>query len=419
MGPLDGIRIVDLSQVWSGPYSTRILGDLGADVIKVEGPNRPDPERGPMDPKAASGGPYPGNDPGDEPYNRAGRFVEYNRNKRDIAIDLKTAEGVEILKSLVAVSDVVIENFSVGVTQRLGVDYEQLRSGKPDLVMISMPAFGTFGPDSGYVAFGPQQECLVGLAAITGYDLDIPTSTGVFYPDPTVALFAVSAILTALWHREVTGEGQHIELAQREAVTFALPEPLIDLAATGKTPNPNANGHPVWSPHGCFRCIGDDTWIAVSVTSDQEWRSLLKSIGRADLLEDERFSTPETRVRNRRVAEQIVESWTSQRDPVSAMNTLQNAGMPAGVVMSMADVLDDPHYGERGFFVDVEYSAGVGKHPSLGFPWKFSDTPASVRRPTPGFAEHTAEILRDIANLDEDEIARLFDSGVVGHPRAG
>ena len=418
MGPLDGIRIVDLSQVWSGPYSTRILGDLGADVIKVEGPSRPDPERGPMDPNAIGGGVYPNSDPGDEPYNRAGRFVEYNRNKRDIAIDLKTVEGVEILKSLVAVSDVVIENFSVGVTQRLGVDYEQLRSVKPDLVMISMPAFGTFGPDSGYVAFGPQQECLVGLAAITGYDLDIPTSTGVFYPDPTVALFAVSGILTALWHRDATGEGQHIELAQREAVTFALPEPLIELAETGKTPNPNANGHPVWSPHGCFRCQGDDTWIAVSVTSDQEWRSLLKSIGRADLLEDERFSTLEARVRNRRVAEQIVESWTSQHDPISAMNTLQSAGVPAGAVMSMAEALDDPHYGERGFFVDVDYTAGVGKHPSLGFPWKFSDTPASVRRPTPKFAEHTAEILREIAELGDEEIARLFDSGVVGDPRA-
>ena len=419
MGPLDGIRIVDLSQVWSGPYSTRILGDLGADVIKVEGPSRPDPERGPMDPSAISGGVYPNGDPGDEPYNRAGRFVEYNRNKRDIAIDLKTVEGVEILKSLVAVSDVVIENFSVGVTQRLGVDYVQLRSVKPDLVMISMPAFGTFGPDSGYVAFGPQQECLVGLAAITGYDLDIPTSTGVFYPDPTVALFAVSGILTALWHRDATGEGQHIELAQREAVTFALPEPLIELAEMVKTPNPNANGHPVWSPHGCFRCQGDDNWIVVAVTSDQEWRSLLTCIGRADLLGDERFSTPEARVRNRSAAEQIVESWTSQRDPVSAMSAFQSAGVPAGAVMSMAEVLEDPQYAERGFFVDVDYSAGVGKHPSLGFPWKFSDTPASVRRPTPRFAEHTAEILRDIANLDDEKIARLFDNGVVGHPRAG
>ena len=417
MGPLDGIRIVDLSQVWSGPYSTRILGDLGADVIKVEGPSRPDPERGPMDPSSISGGVYPNGDPGDEPYNRVGRFVEYNRNKRDIAIDLKTVEGVEILKSLVAVSDVVIENFSVGVTQRLGIDYEQLRIVKPDLVMISMPAFGTTGPDSGFVAFGPQQECLVGLAAITGYDQDIPMSTGVFYPDPTVALFAVSGILTALWHRDATGEGQHIELAQREAVTFAMPEPLIELAETGKTPLPSANGHPKWSPHRCFRCEGDDNWIAIAVTSDQEWRSLLTCTGRADLLEDERFSTTEARVRNRCAAEQIVESWTSQRDPVSAMSALQNAGVPAGAVMSMAEVLDDPHYGERGFFVDVDYSAGVGKHPSLGFPWKFSDTPASIRRPTPRFGEHTAEVLREIANLDEGKIARLFERGIVDAPR--
>ena len=243
VGPLGGIRVVDLSQVWSGPYSTRILGDLGAEILKVEGPGRPDPERGPADPKASRGGTYPNDDPGDEPRNRAGRFVEYNRNKRAIAIDLKAAEGVELFKSLVATADVVIENFSVGVTQRLGIDFEQLKKVKPDLVMVSMPAFGTTGPDKGFVAFGPQQECLVGLAAISGYEPDKPLSTGVFYPDPTVALFAVSAILTALWHRDATGEGQHIEIAQREAVTFALPEPLIELAETGKTPGPLSNGH--------------------------------------------------------------------------------------------------------------------------------------------------------------------------------
>ena len=411
--------MVDLSQVWSGPYSTRILGDLGAEILKVEGPGRPDPERGPADPKASRGGTYPNDDPGDDPHNRAGRFVEYNRNKRAIAIDLKAAEGVELFKSLVASADVVIENFSVGVTQRLGVDYEQLKKVKPDLVMVSMPAFGTTGPDRGFVAFGPQQECLAGLAAITGYEPDSPLSTGIFYPDPTVALFAVSAILTALWHRDTTGEGQHIEIAQREAVTFTLPEPLIELAETGKTPGPLANGHPSWSPHGCFRCAGEDDWVAVSVTSDEEWNALLECVGRADLLGDERFDSAEARVRNRAATEEIVESWTVLRSPVEAMNTFQAAGVPAGAVMSMADVLADPQYEHRGFFVEVDYSAGVGKHPSLGFPWQFSETPASVRGPTPKFAEHTKEILRDIAGLGEEEIARLHESGVVGRPRTG
>ena len=418
MGPLDGICVVDLSQVWSGPYSTRILGDLGAEIVKVEGPGRPDPERGPADPKSSRGGTYPNDDPGDEPRNRAGRFVEYNRNKRAIAIDLKAEEGVEVLKSLVALADVVIENFSVGVTQRLGIDYEQLKQVKPDLVMVSMPAFGTTGPDKGFVAFGPQQECLVGLAAITGYDPDGPLSTGVYYPDPTVALFAVSGILTALWHRDATGEGQHIEIAQREAVTFALPEPLIELAETGKTPGPLANGHRAWSPHGCFRCAGDDEWVAIAVTSDEEWNALLECAGRADLLGDERFVTAEARVRNRAAAEEIVESWTMLRSPADAMNILQAAGVPAGAVMNMADLLGDPQYEHRGFIVDVDYSAGVGRHPSLGFPWQFSDSPASVRMPAPRFAEHTSEVLRDIAGLDDERIALLHENGVVGKPRA-
>ena len=228
MLPLEGIRVVDLSQVWSGPYATRILGDLGADVIKVEATRRPDPERGAL--RARPGfGSYPNDEPGDQPYNRAARFVEYNRSKYGITLDLTTTEGLYLLEELVQVSDVVIENFSVGVMDRLGLGYEVLSRWRPDIVMLSMPAFGSTGPEASYVAFGPQQESLNGLAAITGYEEDSPmVSAGVLYPDPTVGLFAASTILLALWHRQGTGEGQHIELAQREAVLTAIPEIVME-----------------------------------------------------------------------------------------------------------------------------------------------------------------------------------------------
>ncbi len=384
-----------------------MLGDLGADVIKLEGPSRPDPERGPMKANPGSGGPYPDDEPGDEPYNRAGRFVEYNRNKRAVALDLKTAEGVEALKELVAGADVVIENFSVGVVQRLGIGYDDLKEVKADIIMVSMPAFGSTGPESSFVAFGPQQECLTGLVGMTGYEEDEPLLTGLFYPDPTVALFAVSAILSALWQREESGVGQHIEVAQREAVIFTMPDSLMQLGLTGSPPGPPANAHPEWAPHGCYRCAGDDKWVAVAVTSDAQWRAMAGLMGRDDLIGDARYDGAQSRIAHRKELDEVVEAWTSLRSPGEAMRELQGAGVPAGAVNNMGDLLEDAHYAERGFFLDIDYSAGVGVHPSLGFPWRFSETPASVRRPAPRFAEHTEEVLRELTGLSEDEIGGL------------
>lgn len=411
--PLDGLRVLDLSQVWSGPLATRILGDLGAEVIKVEAVHRPDPERGPI--RASPGtGTYPQDDPGDEPYNRSGRFVEYNRNKYGITLNLATDKGLSLFKRLVGLSDVVIENFSVGVMDRLGLGYPQLRDLKPDIIMLSMPAFGATGPEKGFVAFGPQQECLTGLAGITGYEPQSPLVSWVFYPDPTVALFAVSAILTAIWHRSATGAGQHIELAQREAVIFALPEVVLERTIAEKKLTPANNQHPRYAPHGCYRCLGDDAWVAIAVRTDDEWRALCRCMDRKELADDSRFATSNSRLDNRSRVNGILEAWTRQRDHYEVMRQLQASGIPAGAVLNMAEMLTDEHYADRGFFIPIEYSAGVGQHPSLGFPWRFSATPASVRMPTPRLGEHTPHVLGNLLGLSDEEVRALERQGIIG-----
>ncbi len=412
MMPLEGVRVLDLSQVFSGPYCTRILGDLGAEVIKVEATRRPDPERGPIKPAPGSGL-YPDNNPGPDPYNRSGRFVEYNRNKYGITLDLGTPEGLHLFLELVKISDVVIENFSVGVMERLGLGYEALRAIQPDIIMLSMPAFGSTGPEASYVAFGPQQEALSGIVSITGYQEDRPLSTWVYYPDPTVALFAVSAVLAALMHRQATGQGQHIELPQREALCYALPELVLEYQMTGRKPRPRGNSHPAYAPHGCYRCQGEDLWVAISVTNDREWVALCQAMGRPDLTLDPRFRTAPERVRNREALDRIVEDWTQKHSHYEAMELLQAAGVPAGAVLTMADMLEDPHYKERGFFVPVDYT-GVGIHLSLGFPWRFSKTPASVRLPSPGLGEHNRYILGKLLGLSEAQVRELEEKGIIG-----
>jgi crotonobetainyl-CoA:carnitine CoA-transferase CaiB-like acyl-CoA transferase len=412
--PLDGVRVLDLSQVFSGPYATRILGDLGADVVKLESIGRPDPERGEVAPTRPAPGRYPDNEPGDEPYNRAARFVEYNRNKRGITLDLRSSDGLRLCRRLVALADVVIENFSVGVMDRLGLGYDALRSLRRDTILVSLPAFGDTGPEQRYVAFGPQQECLTGLVGISGYSEDRPVSTSVYYPDPMVAVFAVSAIITALLHRHATGAGQHIKFAQRETVLFTVPEPVLERCITGRVMGPLANGHPRYAPHGCYPCAGEDSWVVIAVTSEEEWRALCGVLARPELLDDPRFTNAAGRREHRADLDAAIETWTRSVEHHDAMARLQAAGVPAGAVLNTAELVSDPHYAARGFLPTVEYGAGVGRHSTMGFPWRFSRTPASIRMPTPLLGEHTREVLGELLGVTAEEYEALERAGVTG-----
>ena len=269
---LAGLRIVDLSQVWAGPLALKLLGDMGADVIKVESGRRTDTARGDPNPQSSSAI-YPNDEPGPEPWNRAGLFNDRNRSKRGICLDLTMPEGIATLKRVVAASDVVAESYRFGVLERLGAGYEALRAVKPDIVYVSFSSQGATGPERAYGSYGAILEQTAGIASITGYRDGPPTSSGTFFPDPVVAMLGVGVVLAAVRRRDRTGEGSFVDLSQREVTTSIVPEMLMDYTMNGRTRGPQGNRHEVHAPQGVYPAAGEDAWIAITVRSDAEWRA--------------------------------------------------------------------------------------------------------------------------------------------------
>lgn len=412
--PLEGVRVLDFSHIWAGPYCAHLLGDMGAEVIKIESVSRYDPERGPaVLAPGARGRVYPNDDPGDNPYNRAGRFNAYNRNKLGLTLDLRSDDGKKYIRELISTSDVIVENFSVGVMDRLGIGYEECRKLRPDIVFIALPGFGSDGPESHYVSYGLTQEAMSGLSSVTGYPDEIPIDTGVFYGDPTGGLFGAVAVVTALRHRRLTGEGQRIDLAQREAFASILPELTFEYTMNNRIVGTEGNRHATFAPYGCYRCEGDDSWIVINVTTDDQFKAFCTAIDSPKLHQDARFVDMATRKQHEAELNAIVEAWTSAQYSREAMNVLQSAGVPAGAVHTNQQLLEDPQYQARGFFESVEHPE-AGTHPCIGMPWKLSETPVHVRKPAPCLGEHSEFILGDMLGVSEDELERLANADVIG-----
>jgi len=383
--PLEGLRVVDFTHIWAGPYCTRILADLGAEVIKIESPRRGDGGRG----------------------QGVGRYHAYSRNKLAIAIDLRTDEGRRHIRKLIAMSDVVAENFSVGVTKRLGVDYADCRAITPSIVYIALPAFGRTGPGSGFVGMGATQEAMSGLLGISSYPGAVPSPTGVKYGDPNGGLLGAVAVLAALHHRAATGEGQLIDLSQREANIFTLPEPVLDYVLNGRTAEAGGGKRPDRAPTGCYPCK-DDEWVAIDVETDRQFRALCAVVGRPDLAADRRFATPAQRKRNEGELDRIIESWTRKRSATSGMWLLQDAGVPAGAVLTNKQVAENEHFRARGFFQrDTEGRV------HLAAPWRFSKVALGVRRFAPELGQDTLHVLRDILGVPEADIRAMERKGVI------
>ena len=412
--PLDGIRVLDFSHIWAGPFCARLLGDFGAEVIKVESISRYDPERGPakFTPDARMRL-YPDGEPGERPYNRAGRFNTYNRSKIGLTLDLRSEDGRDLIRDLVEISDVVVENFSVGVMKRLGLDYEECRKLRPDIIFIALPGFGSDGPEAGYAAYGLTQEAMSGLSGITGYPGEVPIDTGVFYGDPTGGLFGATAVMTALWHRRITGQGQRIDLSQREAFASILPELVFDHTMNDRVQESIGNRHPQFAPHGVYQCRGDDNWITIAVTTDEQFRSLCEAMENLSLADDPRFSTMSSRLQNQDDLDRAIGEWTRQQDQHEAMHLLQSLKVPAGAVLTNQQLLEDPHFEARGFFEESEHP-DAGTHRYAGMPWKLSDTPVHIRLPAPGLGQHNDQVLGEILGLTSEDLRSLEDRDVIG-----
>jgi crotonobetainyl-CoA:carnitine CoA-transferase CaiB-like acyl-CoA transferase len=278
--PLEGIRVVDLSWVWAGPYTTLQLAHLGAEIVKIESSLRPGINR-----RIA---PFAEDRPG---LNRGGSFNQWNQSKRSVLLDLTNPKAVSIVHELIAKSDVLVENFSAGVVTKMGLGYERLRQINPRLVMVSLSGYGQTGPISRNVAYGATVMAIGGLFNLTGYLGHEPRAAGLSYPDPNSALHAAFAVLAALWRRERTGQGEYIDLSLLEAMVAVMPEGLMAQVMRGEEPPRSENRDPVLAPYGVFRCAGEDDWISICVRNENEWRNLCTAMKRDDLAVDPRFAT--------------------------------------------------------------------------------------------------------------------------------
>jgi crotonobetainyl-CoA:carnitine CoA-transferase CaiB-like acyl-CoA transferase len=320
---------------------------------------------------------------------------------------------VGLFKRLLAASDVVLENFSPRVMTNFGLNYAVLRGIKPSIIMCSMPGYGLTGPQKDYVSYGVNLDFSSGLASLMGYPGEGPHMSGNAYPDAAAALHAVGSVLTALFHKGRTGEGQHIDLSQAESAVSLIGEIALGFALDGKVPPRRGNRHPVYAPHGCYRCRGEDKWVAVAVSTDVAWEALVGVPGMPERLRDKKFADPPKRQQHHDELDHLIESWTVQHTHHKAMRLLQDAGVPAGAVLDAADLLADEQLRKREFFLKIDHpEAGFREYCSL--PIKFSGTPVSPGRPSPLLGQHNTHVLRVILGLSDAEIVRLEENGVIG-----
>lgn len=399
--PLEGVRVVDLTWVWAGPFAAMHLAHLGADVIKLESMTRLDAGRRlPVVPRGEKWGP-----------NRSGYFNQWNQGKRSCALNFGKPEGVRIAKELIARSDVVIENFSTGVLDRLGLGYEVLRELRPDIILASISGYGHTGPLKNYMAYGPAVAPLTGLSSLTGYAGDVPREVGISYGDPNAGINAAVAIAAALLARERTGEGQHIDLSLWEPMAALVAEGWMEYAMNGSEPERMGNRHPQMAPHGCFRCAGDECWVTLACESEEEWRALCAAIGQPALASDPRFADPAARKRNEDELERTIEAWTSQRDRWDVTRELQAAGVAAFPSLSSRDLVEDPHLAQRGFFERLAHPE-VGVRTHAGIPWRLAEAPNGVRAAAPLLGADTEAVLGDLLGYSPAQVAKLREDGV-------
>jgi crotonobetainyl-CoA:carnitine CoA-transferase CaiB-like acyl-CoA transferase len=399
--PLAGLRVLDLSTVLAIPYCGALLADLGAEVIKIEAPNRLCPTRT-LDWLTREVG------PGNDPWNRAGAFQTLNRGKRSFVLNLAEERGREIFKKLVAVSDIIINNYTPRVLRGWGLGYEELVKIRPDLILLSNTGYGSSGPWSPFPTQGTVLENTMGLTAYTGYRGDKPWKAGQSYPDFITTWTALTALMAAVVHRKLTGNGQWIDMGMYQIGVALMPEPILGLQANGETWERIGNEDRIHVPSNVYPAAGNDQWLALSVTSDDQWAAFAQAIGRPDLAQDERYREASQRRSRREEIDAIVRTWTAERDAWEATRSLQDAGVPAGPVLNNRDLLLDPHLRARGFYEHVEHWQPMGVRPLIGRPYVFRNTPLRIQKAAPRYGEDNSYVMRDLLHLDEAQIAALY-----------
>ncbi len=404
--PLAGYRVLDLTQAWIGPFATLILADLGAEVIKIECHTRPDVWR------QASPQPTAITHVVAERVNRSFYFNSVNRNKRDLALDLRTPEGRDLFLRLVKNADVVAENYTPRVMDRFGLSYDTLTSVRPDLVMMSSCGFGKTGPLSDYKTNGSAVEGLAGWDWLHRYPGGEPVLMGVYQADAICGLQMAALTLVSLVRRLRTGEGEAIDGAMLEASAGYIGDLILQAQFEGEAELTN-NRDPDFAPHGVFPCAGDDRWIAIVVKDDAAWARLAALPDAPGVFATARWRTREGRRADEDVIEAALAGWTRAREAGAVMEQLQAAGVAAGVVRGAIEGLSDPHLSARNWFTPMTHP-DLGEHLYNGFPWRFSECALVAHSPPPRLGEHSEVLLRDLLGLSQAEIEALKAKAVTG-----
>ena len=400
MQALGGLKVADFSWFISGPLTAKFLGDCGAEVVHIESGTSPDNMRSTI--------PMRDNVPG---INRSAAFARYNSSKYGLSLNLKQPNGVDMAKKIVAWADVVVENFSSGTMERLGLGYEELKKARADIIMVSLPMFGHTGPWARHPGLGSQLTDLIGFGNVTGWPDREPISPPGAYTDFITPYFAVCAIMAALDYRRRTGRGQYIEISQYEAGIHFLTPVIMEWFVHGRQPNRVGNRCRGVAPYGVYRCRGRERWCAIAVFTEGEWRSLCGVIEKPSLAEDPRFATGLARVENCEQLDGLIEEWTSNRSAEEVMSLMQEAGVAAGAVLNGRDLGEDAHLNARGFYKELVHPE-IGHHRYLLPPFRLSKTPGEPRMAAPCLGQHNEYVCKRILGMSDEEFVQLLNEGV-------
>lgn len=400
-GPLQRVRVLDFGWVLAGAIPGMILADMGAQVIKVETRQRLDYMR--------QGRPLIGEER-DAELNPM--FHNVNRSKQSITLNTTKPEAIDLARRLAGHCDVVIENFSPGVMDRLGLGYADLRQHKPDIIMVSISSNGQTGPLRDLRAYAPSIGAMAGLDSTLGYEGERPLGLKHAYADITGALHAVFAVTASLLNRKKTGQGRYIDLSMLRATVATMGFGLSEYAMTGRVMEPKGNYDPVMAPYNNYPCLGEDKWVSIAVRTEQEWQGLVQAMGNPEWAAEENFISKFQRLRHRKELDRDIAAWTSSRTATDATQILQSHGVAAAPVMDAEERLADPHFQKRGLYQEIEHPS-LGQEPVFNLMWGLSRTPSAIRRHAPLLGEHNQQVFGDILGMSQIEIEALEESQVL------
>lgn len=393
---LDGIRIIDMTHNQAGPACTQILAWLGADVIKLEEPGKGDVARTNMRDQDS-----------DSLF-----FLILNANKQSLTLNLKTEEGKELFKKVIETADVLVENFSPGALDRLGLGYKVLSKINKRLIYATIKGFGTYGPYSEFKSFEPIAQAMGGAMCATGFPENPPTYVWPAIGDSGTGMHMAIGILAALQQRNSSGKGQEVEVSMQDSVANIMRISLRDHQRLGGVQERTGNQLGKNVPGSTYPCApgGRNDYIYI-FAQQQMWKAFANAIGRPDIIEDPRYATPESRWDNRETLNAIIEGWTRQKTKYEAMRILGDAGVPSGACQDTGEILEDPHLKEREMIIDIDYPPR-GKYKTVGCPIKLSDSPAEIKRP-PTLGEHTEDLLGKLCGVTPEDFTKLRKKGAI------